>query len=99
MHNDADEALDTVINFQGQNILIFHSSFYKCDFTPYKSSMINSFKHKGLKLLWEEEKTNKLPADHIRHIEMMLAVIDSAQEVPEDLVLFKTGISIRFQAI
>ena len=51
--------------------------------------MIKSFKHKGLKLLWEEGKTSKLPTDQIRRIEMMLEVIDSAQEVPEDFGAFQ----------
>jgi len=64
-------------------------SLDKCNFTPYNSSMIKSFKHKGLKLLWEEGKTSKLPADQIRRIEMMLEVVDSAQEVPEDFGAFQ----------
>jgi len=51
--------------------------------------MIKSFKHKGLKLLWEDGKTSKLPADQIRRIEMMLEVVDSAQEVPEDFGAFQ----------
>lgn len=51
--------------------------------------MIKSFKHKGLKLLWEDGKTSKLPADQIRRIEMMLEIIDSAQEVPEDFGAFQ----------
>ena len=66
-----------------------HLSIDKCNFTPYNSSMIKSFKHKGLKLLWEEGKTSKLPADQIRRIEMMLEVVDSAQEVPEDFGAFQ----------
>ncbi len=51
--------------------------------------MIKSFKHKGLKLLWEEGDTSKLPADQLRRIEMMLEVIDAAQEVPEDFGAFQ----------
>lgn len=50
--------------------------------------MIKSFKHKGLRLLWEEGKTNKLPAEQIDGIERMLVVIDSAQRVPEDFGAF-----------
>jgi len=50
--------------------------------------MIKSFKHKGLRLLWEEGKTNKLPAEHITRIERMLVVIDNAQQVPEDFGAF-----------
>lgn len=51
--------------------------------------MIKSFKHKGLKLLWEDGNTSKLPADQIKRIEMMLEVVDAAQEVPEDFGAFQ----------
>ena len=51
--------------------------------------MIKSFKHKGLKLLWEDGKTSKLPADQIKRIEMMLEIIDGAQEVPDDFGAFQ----------
>ncbi|MFP5081936.1 type II toxin-antitoxin system RelE/ParE family toxin [Pedobacter sp. JCM 36344] len=50
--------------------------------------MIKSFKHKGLKQLWEHGKVNKLPAEHIRRIEIMLEIIDATQEVPEDFGAF-----------
>jgi proteic killer suppression protein len=46
--------------------------------------MIQGFKHKGLKLLWEQNNSSKLPAELINRIERMLDVIDSAQHVPED---------------
>ena len=46
--------------------------------------MIQSFKHKGLRLLWEQGISSKLPADQVNRIERMLDVIDSAQQVPED---------------
>jgi len=51
--------------------------------------MIKSFKHKGLKLLWEQENASKLPADQVSRIERMLTVIDSAQQVPEDFGAFQ----------
>lgn len=50
--------------------------------------MIQSFKHKGLRLLWEEGKTSKLPAEQISRIERMLEMIDSATEVPGDFEVF-----------
>lgn len=50
--------------------------------------MIKSFKHKGLRLLWEEGKTSKLPAEQISRIERMLEVIDSATDVPDDFGAF-----------
>jgi plasmid maintenance system killer protein len=51
--------------------------------------MIKSFNHKGLKLLWEQGKSSKLPADLITRIEIMLEVIDSAMEVPKDFGAFQ----------
>src|SRR5690606_15082683 len=47
-------------------------------------AMIKSFKHKGLKLLWEEGNTSKLPAGQVNRIERMLEIIDSSKRVPED---------------
>ena len=66
-----------------------HLSPDKCKFTLVNSGMIKSFKHKGMKLLWEDGKTGKLPADQIRRIERMLEVIDAAQQVPEDFRAFQ----------
>ncbi|WP_374950688.1 type II toxin-antitoxin system RelE/ParE family toxin [Mucilaginibacter sp.] len=51
--------------------------------------MIQGFKHKGLRLLWEQGKSSKLPADQISRIERMLDIIDSAQLVPEDFGAFQ----------
>lgn len=50
--------------------------------------MIKTFKHKGLRLLWEDGKTNKLPAELISRIERMLEIIDSVTEVPDDFDAF-----------
>ncbi|MGN6396069.1 MAG: type II toxin-antitoxin system RelE/ParE family toxin [Mucilaginibacter sp.] len=52
--------------------------------------MILNFKHKGLRLLWEEGKSNKLPTDQIEKIERMLEVIDSIQKVPDDFAAFQS---------
>ena len=51
--------------------------------------MILNFKHKGLKLLWEQGNGSKLPADLIGRIERMLVVIDTAQKVPEGFEAFQ----------
>ncbi len=51
--------------------------------------MIKSIQHKGLKLLWEQGNANKLPADLIIRIEIILEVIDSAQQLPQDFEAFK----------
>lgn len=51
--------------------------------------MIVSIKHKGLRLLWEEGKGSKLPADLVSRIERILQVIDSAKQVPQDFEAFK----------
>jgi toxin HigB-1 len=50
--------------------------------------MIKTIRHKGLKLLWEEAKSSKLPADLIGRIERMMEVIDSANKVPDDFGAF-----------
>jgi proteic killer suppression protein len=46
--------------------------------------VIQSFRHKGLRLLWEENNSSKLPTELIERIERMLDVLDSATHVPED---------------
>jgi len=51
--------------------------------------MIQSFRHKGLRLLWEQNDSSKLPAELINRIERMLEVIDTAQQVPEDFGAFQ----------
>lgn len=51
--------------------------------------MIQSFKNKGLKLLWEQNDSSKLSAELISRIERMLEVIDSAQQVPDDFGAFQ----------
>jgi len=45
--------------------------------------MIESFKHKGLQELFEKSKTAKLPQDRVKKIKMMLAVLDSANELKD----------------
>ncbi|MDB5007947.1 MAG: Plasmid maintenance system killer protein [Mucilaginibacter sp.] len=51
--------------------------------------MSQSFKHKGLRLLWEHNDSSKLPVELVNRIERMLAVIDSVQQVPEDFGAFQ----------
>lgn len=51
--------------------------------------MIKSIRHKGLRLLWEEGNSSKLPPDLVTRIEIMLEVIDSANKVPEDFEAFR----------
>jgi len=38
--------------------------------------MIQNFRHKGLRLLWEQDDGSKLPPDLINRIERMLDVIE-----------------------
>ena len=52
--------------------------------------MIRSFRHKGLKQIWEGGKSGKLPADQVRRVKQILEVIDSAQLVPQDFEFFKS---------
>ncbi|TFF34125.1 plasmid maintenance system killer [Mucilaginibacter psychrotolerans] len=51
--------------------------------------MIESFKHKGLRLLWEHGNGSKLPVDLVNRIERMLDVIDSATQVPDDFGAYR----------
>jgi proteic killer suppression protein len=52
--------------------------------------MIQSFKHKGLRLLWESGKSGKLPADQVGRIKQMLELIDSVQSVPRDFEFYRS---------
>ena len=45
--------------------------------------MIETFKHKGLRELFITNKTARLPAERVRKIKLILAVLHSAQE-PKD---------------
>ncbi|MEC3881838.1 type II toxin-antitoxin system RelE/ParE family toxin [Parapedobacter sp. 10938] len=47
--------------------------------------MIKTFKHKGLRLLWTQDDPSKLQQKHVRKIRMLLQVIDSLNDVPNDL--------------
>jgi proteic killer suppression protein len=51
--------------------------------------MIISFKHKGLRILWEQGNASKVPAELIGRIERMLEIIDTAKYVPEDFGAFQ----------
>jgi toxin HigB-1 len=51
--------------------------------------MIKSIRHKGLRLLWEQGNSNKIPADLVTRIEIILEVIDSANQLPQDFESFK----------
>src|ERR1700730_18556885 len=52
--------------------------------------MIRSFRHKGLRQLWENERAGRLPSDQVGRIRQMLEVIDSAQHVPKDFEFFRS---------
>ena len=51
--------------------------------------MIQSIKHKGLKLYWTKGDASKLPADSLNKIRRILDAIDNAQSVPNDFEPFK----------
>ena len=46
--------------------------------------MILSFKHKGLKRLFEEDDTRKVKQDHVKRLTRILAALDAADS-PEQL--------------
>jgi proteic killer suppression protein len=45
--------------------------------------MIESIKHKGLKLLWEKDDASKLPSVQILKIRMVLMLLDNAADVQD----------------
>ena len=45
--------------------------------------MIESIKHKGLKLLWEKGDTSKLPPLHVLKIKMIMTLLNSAVNVDD----------------
>ncbi|MDB4927475.1 type II toxin-antitoxin system RelE/ParE family toxin [Mucilaginibacter sp.] len=45
--------------------------------------MIESIKHKGLKLLWEKDDTSKLPSTQIFKIRMILTLLDNAADIKD----------------
>jgi proteic killer suppression protein len=50
--------------------------------------MIKSIRHKGLRLLWEDNDTSKLPKDQIKKIMQRLTIINNLELVPQDLGAF-----------
>jgi toxin HigB-1 len=45
--------------------------------------MIESIRHKGLRLFWEKGETSKLPAFQIARIRLILALLNSAKKVED----------------
>lgn len=55
-----------------------------CKFTGYKSTVIKTFRHKGLKRLFEDDDRSKLPSEVIDRIRGIPSLRDSARST-EDL--------------
>ncbi len=52
--------------------------------------MIESFRHKGLRQLFEEDNAKGVTAEHVRKLRQILALLDAAQNVADlDLVTFR----------
>ena len=52
--------------------------------------MIESFRHKGLRQLFEEDNAKGVTAEHVRKLKQILALLDAAQNVADlDLVTFR----------
>jgi len=52
------------------------------------SKMIQSIKHKGLKLYWTKGDRSKLPSTMVRTIETVMSIVDNLEVVPDDLYPF-----------
>lgn len=59
----------------------------KCNFTL---TLIKSFRHKGLRELWESGIETKFPTNQINRIKQMLEVVDSVKQIPQDFEFFKS---------
>lgn len=45
--------------------------------------MISSFKHKGLRLLFEQDDPRRLNADHVERLRLILSALDQAADVKD----------------
>ena len=45
--------------------------------------MIENFKHKGLRNLFEEDDVRRVSADHVDHLRLILSALDQAGEVQD----------------
>ncbi len=52
--------------------------------------MINSIRHKGLKLYWTKGDESKLAYESLNKIRRILDAIDNATQVPQDFESFKS---------
>ena len=50
--------------------------------------MIKSIRHKGLRLLWLEDDTSRLPKEQIKKISQRLLIIHNLKLLPQDLGAF-----------
>jgi proteic killer suppression protein len=57
-----------------------------CHYSCYGRSLIRSFRHKGLKRLFENNETKGVRADQLEKVENILAVLNRAKK-PEDMNL------------
>lgn len=51
--------------------------------------MIEKFKHKGLKKFWNTGDSSKIPSEMVARITLILDLLDSVEEVPQDLEPFR----------
>jgi len=43
--------------------------------------MIRSYRHKGLRLFFEKDDSSKLPPDMLQRIDMILSILDAAEDI------------------
>jgi proteic killer suppression protein len=54
-----------------------------CNATHYFSRMVCSFRHKGLRRLYEDNDASKLPPDMVERIRRMLSFLDAADRIED----------------
>jgi toxin HigB-1 len=63
--------------------VIVFVAFDKCDFTLYKGDVIVSFRHRGLKRLFERDDPSRVHPQHGNRIRQILALLDVAQTIED----------------
>ena len=65
------------------DITLFLLNVVTCNVMGYICAMIESIRHKGLRLFWERNNASKLPAAHVGKIRLILTLLNSVKSVED----------------
>jgi proteic killer suppression protein len=68
---------------KGISFATLHFRVDKCKLTLYSWVMIGSFKHKGLRNLFEQDDARKVKADQVDRLRLILSALDQAADVQD----------------